>query len=70
MIVTHAAGFGFGLDQLDLVVGALDQRDPCAAVFGVASLCLFEDALDDGRAGALTTLAVSHLLVATGPVVR
>jgi len=49
MIVTHAAGVGFGPDPLDLVVGAVDQPDPCAAVFAVASLCLFEDALDDGR---------------------
>ena len=33
----------FELDPLDLVVGAVDQRDPGAAVFGVAPLGFVED---------------------------
>ena len=34
---------GLELDPLDLVVGAVDQRDPGAAVFGVAPLGFVED---------------------------
>ncbi len=44
-----AAGLGLEADPLDLVVGAVAERDPGAAVFGVASLGLLEDALDHGR---------------------
>ena len=39
------------LDPLDLMVGAVDQRDPGAAVLGVAPLGLVEDPLDDLSGG-------------------
>jgi hypothetical protein len=37
---------GLELDPLDLMVGAVDQCDPGAAVFGVAPLGFLEDPLD------------------------
>jgi hypothetical protein len=43
------AFLGFELDPLDLVVGAVHERDPRAAVLGVAPLCFLEDAFDHGR---------------------
>lgn len=42
---------GLELDPLDLVVGAVHERDPGAAVLGVAPLSLVEHALDHGRRG-------------------
>jgi hypothetical protein len=47
----HAAGGGLGLDQPELVVIAVDQRDPRAAAAGVAALGLVED-LGDGDVAA------------------
>ena len=48
----HFAFAGLEFDPLDLVVGAVDQRDPGAAVVGVAALCLIEHAGDHGRRGS------------------
>jgi hypothetical protein len=41
------AGGGLGLDALDLVVVAVDQRDPVTGVLGVAAVGLGEDLSDD-----------------------
>src|SRR4029450_383602 len=39
---------GFGLDPVDLVVVAVDQRDPSTRVGGVAAVGFVEEAADDG----------------------
>ena len=41
------SGAGFGLDAVDLVVVAVDQRDPVAPMVRVASFGFVEDAGDD-----------------------
>jgi hypothetical protein len=46
--VTLISLSGLDADPLDLVVGAVNERDPGALVFGVASVCLLEYVLDDG----------------------
>ncbi|MDX2758513.1 hypothetical protein [Streptomyces europaeiscabiei] len=38
----HAALQRFGLDEVDLLAGPVDQDDPATAVAGVAVLCLVE----------------------------
>ena len=45
------AFLGLVFDALDLVVGAVDEREPGAAVFGVAPLRFVEDAGDHGGGG-------------------
>src|SRR5665811_1856564 len=42
------AGFGFGLDPVDLVDVAVDQRDPGPGVLGVAAVGFVEDPRDHG----------------------
>ena len=43
MVTSIAALGGFGLDPVDLVVVAVDQRDPGRAWVGVAAVGLVED---------------------------
>ena len=62
MIVTvDAAGLGLGFDSLDLVVVAVHERDPGAAVFGIAPVGLLEDVFDDG-AGVLDDAGAQPLV--------
>ena len=52
MIVTLTLrALGLGFDALDLVVVAVDEREPGAAVFGVAPVGFVEDAADHGGGG-------------------
>lgn len=63
----HAARLGFGADPSELVVVAVDQRDPGAVLVGVATGGFVEH-LADHRAASKVTLATSHLPRARGPV--
>ena len=55
-----------GLDAADLMVVAVDERDPGPGAGGVAALGLVEDAPTTVAASS-AMLAVSHLLAAAGP---
>jgi hypothetical protein len=46
--VVDAASGGFGVDPVDLVVVAIDQRDPGPRVGGVAAVGIVEEVADDG----------------------
>lgn len=62
----HVPGAGFGLDSIDLVVVAVDERDQVRAWPGSrrsASSKIWQTTV----AASSTTLAVSHLLAARGP---
>lgn len=61
----HAAAGGFGLDDLGLVTGAVDQDDPVTQVVRVARLGLVER-LGGDFLGVLTREAVSDLFSAFG----
>src|SRR5215216_1027698 len=63
----HAAHLGFGADPSELVVVAVDQRDPGAVLVGVATGGLVEH-LADHLGGVQVTLATSHLPRARGRV--
>ncbi len=58
---------GFGLDPVDLVIVAVDQRDPGAFMLGIAAVGFVEHFGDD-RAASSLTLAFSHLFFAFGRV--
>src|SRR5690606_37941914 len=48
----HTAAFGFCVDAVELVVGAVDQDDPPASVVGIALLGGVEHGLHHGLGGA------------------
>lgn len=60
-----AAGVGFGVDAVDLLVGAVDQGDPSTLMVGVAPVGFVED-LGDDCDGVLDDAGGQPTLRATG----
>jgi hypothetical protein len=60
------AGVGFGLDAVDLVVVAINERDPGATVVGVAPFGLVEDPADHGGGVVLHHAGHQPLVARTG----
>jgi hypothetical protein len=58
------ARLGLGLDEIELMVVAVDERDPCAVMLGVTPVSLIEDPLD--HEGGVLRDAGDQPLVAGG----